>query len=149
MDGTKKLTLNTDYTVSYKKNKKVGTATIEITGKGNYTGTMKQTFKIIPKGTSLKTATSAAKGTVKLTWTAQKTKMSTLNVTGYIIEYSTSKTFANGNKTVTVKGYTKGSTSLRGFTSGKTYYVRIRTFTKINGTNYFSKWSGAKTVKVK
>ena len=36
-----------DYTVSYQKNDKVGTATIVITGKGAYGGTVKKTFKIV------------------------------------------------------------------------------------------------------
>lgn len=36
-----------DYSVSYKKNKKRGKATITIKGKGNYTGTKKVTFKIV------------------------------------------------------------------------------------------------------
>lgn len=36
----------TDYTVSYKNNKKVGTATVIIKGKGSYFGTIKKTFKI-------------------------------------------------------------------------------------------------------
>ena len=44
--GTKTLTLNTDYTLSYSNNTNVGTATITITGKGNYTGTVKETFEI-------------------------------------------------------------------------------------------------------
>ena len=35
-DGTKDLKLDTDYTVSYKDNDKVGTATVTITGKGDY-----------------------------------------------------------------------------------------------------------------
>lgn len=42
------LTINKDYTVSYQSQLKVGTATVLITGKGGYTGTMKQTFKITP-----------------------------------------------------------------------------------------------------
>jgi len=37
----------TDYTLSYANNVKVGTATITVTGKGNYTGTKKVTFKIV------------------------------------------------------------------------------------------------------
>lgn len=37
---------NTDYTVSYSNNKNVGTGTITIKGKGNYTGTIERTFKI-------------------------------------------------------------------------------------------------------
>jgi len=35
------------YTVSYKNNKKAGTATITITGKINFTGSVKKTFKIV------------------------------------------------------------------------------------------------------
>ena len=35
-----------DYIVTYKNNTKVGTATITISGKGNFTGTLKKTFKI-------------------------------------------------------------------------------------------------------
>ena len=43
------LKLNTDYQVSYKNNKDVGTATITITGKGNYSGKKIVTFKIVKK----------------------------------------------------------------------------------------------------
>ena len=35
-----------DYIVTYKNNKNIGKATVTITGKGNYTGTIKQTFTI-------------------------------------------------------------------------------------------------------
>lgn len=39
----------TDYTLSYKNNINVGTATVIITGKGSYTGTISKTFKINAK----------------------------------------------------------------------------------------------------
>ena len=42
----KTLVLNTDYTVSYSNNKNLGTATVIINGKGNYTGTREATFTI-------------------------------------------------------------------------------------------------------
>ena len=42
----KKLTQGTDYTVSYSNNTNVGTATIAVTGKGKYTGSIKKTFKV-------------------------------------------------------------------------------------------------------
>lgn len=38
---------NRDYLISYKKNRKKGTATITIKGKGNYSGTRRVTFKIV------------------------------------------------------------------------------------------------------
>lgn len=37
----------TDYTVTYKDNEQIGTATITITGTGNYTGTLERTFQIM------------------------------------------------------------------------------------------------------
>ena len=52
LDG-KTLAANTDYTVTYQKNQNIGTATVTITGAGNYTGTVTGTFTIsAKKGTS-------------------------------------------------------------------------------------------------
>ncbi|MDO5709165.1 MAG: MBG domain-containing protein, partial [Coriobacteriales bacterium] len=45
-DGTKTLKSGTDYKLSYKSNVEPGTATIAITGRGNYKGTKSVTFKI-------------------------------------------------------------------------------------------------------
>ena len=44
--GSTTLKEGTDYTLSYKNNTNVGTATVTMTGKGNYTGTRTATFKI-------------------------------------------------------------------------------------------------------
>ena len=46
-DGTKTLVKGTDYTVTYKNNVNIGTASVILTGKGNYTGTVTKTFKIV------------------------------------------------------------------------------------------------------
>ena len=43
------LTKDTHYTVNYLNNINVGTAQVNVTGKGNYSGTATQTFKITPK----------------------------------------------------------------------------------------------------
>ena len=42
------LTKGTDYTLSYKNNVKVGTATVTIKGKGSYSGSVSKIFKILP-----------------------------------------------------------------------------------------------------
>ncbi len=52
--GKKQLTLNKDYTISYKNNMNVGTASVTVTGKGNYTGTISKSFTIA--ATNLSTA---------------------------------------------------------------------------------------------
>lgn len=47
--GTTKLTAGVDYSVSYKNNKAVGTATVTIKGKGNYKDSVTTQFNIVPK----------------------------------------------------------------------------------------------------
>ena len=59
---------SSDYTVAYSNNTNVGTATITITGKGNYTGTITGSFNIIPKApTGLKFVTGTT-STVTISW---------------------------------------------------------------------------------
>ena len=48
-DGRKTLTAGTDYTVTYKDNTNVGTATATVTGTGNYTGSVETKFNITAK----------------------------------------------------------------------------------------------------
>ncbi len=145
----KKLKKGTDFTVTYKANKAVGKATITVKGKGNFTGTKKVTFKINPKGTTLSKLTPATKAlTVK--WKAQKAKMNKARITGYEIQYSTSKKFTK--KTTKVKkvtGYKKTSVKISKLKAKKTYYVRIRTYKKIGKVTYYSKWSKSLKKKTK
>ena len=49
-EGSTLLRKNTDYTVKYTNNVNAGTATITVSGKGNYAGTISQSFTISPKG---------------------------------------------------------------------------------------------------
>ena len=48
-DGRKTLNAGTDYTVTYKDNTNVGTATATVTGTGNYTGSVETKFNITAK----------------------------------------------------------------------------------------------------
>ena len=48
-DWTTPLRRGIDYTVSYENNDKVGTAKVIVTGRGEYTGTLEETFKIVDK----------------------------------------------------------------------------------------------------
>ena len=142
----KTLKVGKDYTVSYKKNVNVGTATVVIKGKGSYTGTKTKTFKINPKGTSLKSVAKAPKA-VKVKWTKQSAKMKTTRISGYQILLATNSKFTKGKKTVNIAGYSKISKKVTGLKGGKKYYVKIRTYKKIGNAKYYSKWSGVKSVK--
>ncbi len=142
MMGDKELKADKDYRVSYKNNKKIGTASIEITGIGDYSGTLTINFKIVPKGTKLKSV-KGGKNSLTIKW-----KKLTKQITGYQIRYSTDKKFsASKTKTVTIKSKKKVSKKLSNLQAKKRYYVQIRTYKLVNGKKYFSDWS--KSLKAK
>lgn len=146
-DDTGKKVSSAYYTVSYEKGcKNVGTYAVTVKFQGNYSGTVRKTFTIKPKSTSISKLTAGRKKfTVK--WKKQATQ-----TTGYQIQYSTSLKFKNA-KTVTVsKNKTTGKTVSK-LEAKKKYYVRIRTYKMVKAggksTKIYSSWSKAKTVKVK
>jgi len=88
---SKKLKSNKNYTVTYKNNKKVGTATVVIKGKGGYKGTVKKKFKIVPKlsktSVSLKvgkTYTLKATSSSKVTYKSSDTSVATVSAKGVV-----------------------------------------------------------------
>lgn len=139
------MTLNSgsEYKVSYSGNKSVGTAKIKIIGTGNYNGTITKTFKINPKGRSLKSVKKGKKS-FKATWK----KSSKTWTTGYQVQYSTSKKFKKA-KTTTVKSYKKTKVTVKKLKRRKTYYVHMRTYKTVKGKKYYSGWSKVKKVKTK
>ena len=144
------LKAGTDYTVAWSNasSKSVGKYTVTITGKGSYTGTTKTAYKINPKGTSLETP-KAAKKAATFKWNKQSAKMSVSRITGYQIQLATNKAFTKNKKTVSAKGYRMTSMKFIKLKGGTKYYVHIRTYKTINGTRYYSPWSGVKTVTTK
>ena len=164
IDGTaKKLVAGTDFTVTIKNSsgktvsspKSVGQYTVQIKGKGNYTGTTTKTFKINPKGTTLKAPSNYTVGKTYVTvkWNTQTEKMSTARITGYQVMLATNSKFTKGKKTVTIAGYSKSSNKVTGLKGGKKYYVKIRTYkeVKVDGktVKLYSPWSKSKTVTTK
>ena len=129
-----------DYTVSYRDNVNVGTATLSLTFKGNYTGVEEHHFYIHPrKVTSPKARAGRRRMTV--TW-----KKQTQQVNGYEIQYGLRKNFS-GAKTIRVRGASKGSRIIKNLRAGRYYYVRVRAYKRVDDTFYRGAWS--KTVKVK
>ena len=138
--NNKTLKQNTDYSLTYdKKMKKIGTWTVTVTGKGNYTGSKDLKFKINPKGTKFGKETKG-KNYIKLKWSKPS------NIAGYQIQYSLKNNFS-GKKTVKITNPKTVSTTIKGLQAGKTYYLRIRTYQAVSGTTYYSDWSATKTVK--
>ena len=114
----KTLEKDKDYTVKYSNNKDVGTATVTITGKGNYTGTIKKQFKIsIAKSSSytingMKYKVTNAKidgtGTVELVSIGSNSKKSTIVVPNTIkISNKTFRVSSIGSKVFRKNTYVK------------------------------------------
>ena len=134
-----------NYTVKYSSGRKnVGTYKVTVTMKNNYTGKVTKTFKILPKGTSLKSVKSSGKKQIKVTWKKQNKQ-----TTGYKIQYTTDKKFKKSVKASTITKNKYTSKTIKKLKKNKKYYVRICTYKKVGKTTYYSTWSKVKSVKVK
>lgn len=136
------LTNGVDYTLSYSNNKKIGTASITITGINRYSGTKTVSFKIVPKNMSNFKAKKKDSTSITLSWSKNTSG------TGYQIYRSTAidgtykkiKTIQK-NKTTTYK-----NTKL---TAGERYYYKIRSYKKTGGTTYYGAFSSIKSIDTK
>ena len=137
----KTLKNGTDYTVSYSNNKKIGTATVKIAGKGSYTGTVTKTFKINPAKQEIQKLTAKSKAFF-VDW-AQKG-----SATGYEIQYATNSKFTSAKK-VTITNKKTDKTTVSKLSGKKKYYVRVRSYTTVKGTKYYGAWSASKSVTTK
>ena len=137
----KALKKGTDYTVSYSNSKSIGTATVKITGKGSYTGTITKTFKINPAKQEIQKLTAKSKAFF-VDW-AQKG-----SATGYEIQYATNSKFTSAKK-VTITNNKTDKTTVSKLSGKKKYYVRVRSYTTVKGTKYYGAWSASKSVTTK
>ncbi len=137
----KTLKNGTDYTVSYSNNKKVGKATVKITGKGKYGGVITKTFKINPAKQKIQKLTAKSKG-FYIDFVQKQ------SATGYELQYSTSSKFS-GAKKVTIKNKKTDKKTVTKLKANKKYYVRVRSYTVVKGTKYYGAWSAAKRVTTK
>lgn len=131
---------SSNYTVSYKNNKNAGTATVTVTGKGNYSGSVKTTFKI--------------KASLSSTFknTSKTLKASTLKKKAQ--SFAIAKKFSGGKVTYTVtKGKKKyisvnsktGKVTVKKGAKKGTYKVKITVAAKGN----YKKTTKTITIKVK
>ena len=137
----KTLKNGTDYTASYSSNKNIGTATVKITGKGSYTGTITKTFKINPAKQEIQKLTAKSKAFF-VDW-AQKG-----SATGYEIQYATNSKFTSAKK-ITITSNKTDKTTVSKLSGKKKYYVRVRSYTTVKGTKYYGAWSVSKSVTTK
>ncbi|MBQ1491855.1 MAG: leucine-rich repeat protein, partial [Blautia sp.] len=99
------------------------------------------TVTVNPQGAALSSLKSSKAKQLTVKW-----KKGTA-MTGYQLQYADNKSFKSAKTKTAKKSAT--SVTLTGLTSGKTWYVRIRTYKTVNGTKYYSDWSATLQKKVK
>ncbi len=122
-DGSKILAKGTDYTVTYSSNKKIGTATITVTGKGNYSGTSSVKFHIVSASITGLKASSQTTTTTKISWAKAS------SITGYQV-------YTNDSRKL-ISQTTGTSYTLKNLKAGATYKYKVRTYTKIGSKTYY------------
>lgn len=93
----------------------------------------------IKPGTSLVSVRNSKKGKLSIRWKQNK------KVKGYQIQYGTSSSFQSGVKTVTISKW-KTVSKMVSVKKGRTYYIRIRTYT---GNKNYTSWGKKKKMKIK
>lgn len=132
------LTEGTDYSVSYSNNYYPGIATVVITGKNSYTGTITRTFVISPAKNSITYAQSKSKKTLKIRYSAST------GVSGYQIAYR--KKGTSTWKFISTSALNKTISKL---TRKKYYYVKVRSYVNVSGGKYYSAYSATLKRKIK
>lgn len=69
-------------------------------------------------------------------------------VSGYQIQYAQNKAFTQKKK-IKNAGKSTNKKTISKMVKGKTYYVRVRAYKKVDGGKIFGKWSAVKKVKIK
>lgn len=142
----KTLKNGTDYIVSYKNNKNVGTATITITGTGNYIGTITKTFKINKANNPLiaKVSTKIVKRS-KVRWRSQVVKAITISKNQGKVTYYKQK----GSSSRLTINKTTGKITVKKGTKKGTYRIKVKVIANGN-SNYKSGYKiVTATIKVK
>lgn len=132
-ENGKELNVGFDYAVVYSNNKKVGQATVTVTGLGEYVGETTVTFNIVPKKVKLTSKTTSKSAT--LSW------KKSAGATGYEIYRS-----VNGGK-FTKLTTTKSLKYTAKLTAGKSYQFKVRPYATVNGKKFYGSWSNVVKTK--
>ena len=134
--NNKTLKKDTDYTLSYSNNINAGTATITITGKGNFTGTTSKTFSISARAMSDTSVANISSQTYTgnvisplptITYNNKTLKKDT----DYTLSYSNNINAGTATITITGKGNFTGTTS-------KTFSISARAMSDTSVANISS-----------
>ena len=132
----RKLAQNTHYTVTYPAGRKnVGTYTVVVKGKGNYSFTSKPVFEIKPQATYI-TNLKSTTGSITVKYVKRNGGVF------YQIGYKKSGTSKYAYKYTSASSYT-----IKPFPKNTTYNIIVRTYKKVGNKTYYSGWSPVRSIK--
>ena len=154
----KTLSKGKDYTLKYKNNTKVGTASVTVTGKGKYSGSVTKSFVIKPAKNAITSITADTKSGGRFTICWGK---ATAGSVGYQVLYSKDKSaldaalneVPNKSRDHAVFSWTQTDLGDRAeyFSripqKGETWYVKIRSFYTKTGNKNSSRYGTYSAVK--
>ena len=139
-NGNTTLKAGTDYTVSYTNNKNVGTATVTITGKGDYSGTKTATFNIVKAVNPLKVKVSS-----KTYKRSNLTKKKSFNIGASKAEGNVTYTLNAKAKKAKITVSKEGKVTIPKKCKKGTYKITV----KASGDNNYKAAAKNVTIKVK
>ena len=142
--NNRKVKVNSSGVVTVPKNF-VGKVTLTLTAAKttNYTkATKKVVLAVNPMSVKLSGVANVKGRKLKAAW------KSIGGVTGYQVQYW-KKDQAAKAKVVNVKGSNKNVALISKLSVKATYYVRVRTYKRVSGKNYYSAWSNVKAAAIK
>lgn len=145
-DGSQKLKPGTNFKVTYSENTRIGRATVTIKGNPSrgYKGTVRTEFSIVskpkkPGKTSITSIKNIKKKSIEIRWKSVK------GAAGYKVYRATSKK-GKFKLVKTTKSRNWKNTKLK---KGKTYYYKVRTYSKVSGKTIYGSYSSVKSKKIK
>ena len=141
MSGTSVLKYEKDFTLAYAENVNCGvkTASVTVTGIGEYSGSVTKYYSILP-AQQAKPALSTLNGRLHAEWTADT------NAEAYQVQYCQSADFSGD----TLHSSTFASKTAYDFSAypkaGETWYVRVRSYIKNSAGTKYGLWSDAASI---
>lgn len=142
-DGKQKLKEGSDYTLSYGKNTQMGKASVKITGKGGYSGSVTKNFNI---GPAKPTITSITEDGDYVTVSYNKVE----KASGYQITYNAD--FMESAESKTVDGENNSVTIMKPYNEEVEYYdlyVKVRAYTVVDSKKVYGEYSKKQKIHVK
>ena len=143
------LVKDVDFTAAFENNINVGTATVTLTGIGLYTGTIKATFKIVPKSikgakvSGLKTLTYTGSTLKQKKVVVKDGKTKLVSGTDYKLSYKNNK--KAGKATIIIKGKGNYTGKLTKYFNIKPAQMKIKSAKNSAKGTITLKWAAAKS----